>query len=578
MTFKRLSAFLLSSVVSAFLVAGCSKTSTDTANFNDLNGVRPLSPAEQADDFDQLLALFKNYYGPYQYKENLFGINIEQTLKDLKAKAQTSKTDEEFAGYVMQMGATLKDGHVQIRIVNTHSGISRYKIPIVVTPLEGKAIIGDIPKEISALTGLSVGDEILSVDGKSPFDLMKIAVKYRSGATELSNQHFIMYSFFRPSYMTDLVPTSPVATVTGKKADGTVVSYELPWETEKYVKDLDKTVKPTALLNLTVPFASDLNSVFPAHRMQMGQVNPIFVTPQTQETYQFLPVTASEAFRKKYELTDKETPPIYASMYRYDGKNMLLVRMASYYQQDFEPHVYIKGYQALLDQYQGMADVLVLDQTHNPGGSYCSEFYNIFAESNDVQAVQRQRADRKWVNDFMIAWPAELQAMQPNTNPLEIAQSLAFGRIVEQAHERGDFMSEPLPIFTGSKHAVLKKFQWKKPMLVLIDSIAGSCGDIFPMLVKANPRDRVKLFGEPTMGLGGNVEQVGVLNNSRIEVSMTRGLFSAYKENGDYKPEDYIENNGVIPDFPYSVTIKDFRGGYVDYVKAFSEKAVTLVK
>jgi C-terminal processing protease CtpA/Prc len=574
------SKFVLSLLVSGLLASACSNSQhTNTADLNPSNSLRPLTAEEQSNDFDQLLTLFKTYYGPYQYKEKLLGLNIEQLSKDLKVKAQTSKTDEEFAGYVMSMGAALKDGHVQIRIQNTASGISRFKIPMVLTPLEGKAIIGDISKELSESTTLKVGDEVVSIDNQSPFDLAKTSLKYRSAATDLSNLHAVMYALFRPSYMTELVPKSSVATIKAVKADGTTVSVEVPWETEKYNKDFDKVMNLTkGPLNLTVPFASDFNAVMPAHRMQMGQVNPIFITPQTQEAYQFLPLTTSEAFRKKYELAPNEKPPIYASMYRHAGKNILLVRIASYAQEDFSNAVYLKAYQALLDQYQAMADVLVLDQTHNPGGSYCADFYNIFAQANDVQSVERVRADRKWVNDFEIIWPQEMLKEDPKTNPVDLAQNVAFGRIVERDYDKGEFLSEPIPLFTNSKHAVLKKFQWKKPMLVLIDSLAGSCGDIFPMLVRANPRPTVKLFGETTMGLGGNVEEVGVLNNSRIPVYMTRGLFTAFKENGDYQPGDFVENNGVAPDYPYSHTIQDFRAGYVDYVKTFSTKAAELVK
>jgi C-terminal processing protease CtpA/Prc len=113
-------------------------------------------------------------------------------------------------------------------------------------------------------------------------------------------------------------------------------------------------------------------------------------------------------------------------------------------------------------------------------------------------------------------------------------------------------------------------------MLVLADELAGSCGDIFPMLVKANKR--AKIFGQPTMGLGGNVEEVGVLNNSRIAVRMTRGMFSPFQENNLYTDDVFVENNGVKPDISYTHTIEDFRNGYVDYVKTFSEKALEQIQ
>ncbi|MBC7372171.1 MAG: hypothetical protein H7326_11430 [Bdellovibrionaceae bacterium] len=570
----------ISLFVSSVLFVACSaKENAGSVELKNARGLRPPTADERAQDFDQFLNLLKTYYGPYLYKEKTFGFKIEELAQSLKAESMTAKTDEEFAGYIMKMGAAMRDGHVQISMINSNSGVSRFSIPILITPIEGKAIVADISKEIATLTGLAIGDEVLAIDGAAPFDILKTILHYSSWATDLSNQHLIFRAFYRPSYMTALIPTSSIAMIKAVKADGTAINAEVAWTVERFSKTANNVINvPKGPLNMTVPMASDYNSVVPSHIRQMGQVNPIFLTEQSQNTYKFLPLTTSEAFRKKYELGDKETPPIYASLYRSEGKNVLLVRMASYHQDDFKPAVYMKGYQALLDQYQDIADVLVLDQTHNPGGSYCSDFYNIFGQVNDVQAVEKVRADRKWVNDLMIVWPQEMLKDDPNSNPAEIAATQAYGRIVESAYDKGEFLSEPFPLFSGSKFVTLKKFQWKKPMLVLIDSLAGSCGDMFPMLVKANPRPTVKLFGESTMGLGGNVEDVGTLSGSRIQINMTRGMFSAYKPSGIYEDADFVENHGVTPDIPYSVTVKDFRAGYVDYVKEFTSQAIKLIK
>ena len=249
------------------------------------------------------------------------------------------------------------------------------------------------------------------------------------------------------------------------------------------------------------------------------------------------------------------------------------MRSASYSQSDYKGDVYIKAYMALLSEYENLADVLVLDQTHNPGGSYCASFYDIFANAGDTQGVEKLRADRKWINDLYINWPASIG---PTGNPWDAKQSLAWGSLVEKAYDNGDFLSEPVPLFSGALYSTNMGYKWKKPMLVLIDELAGSCGDMFPMLVKAN--NRAKLFGQRTMGLGGNVEQVGQLNNSRIAISLTRGLFYPYNPNAQPKDTDYIENNGVTPDYEYAHTVSDFRNGYFNYVQSFSQKAIEQIK
>lgn len=191
-----------------------------------------------------------------------------------------------------------------------------------------------------------------------------------------------------------------------------------------------------------------------------------------------------------------------------------------------------------------------------------------------MQGVQKCRADRKWINDLYINWPGEVG---PNGNLWDIKWSQAYGALVEKAYDNGEFLSEPFALFSsGSPYTIQQDYTWTKPMIVLIDELAGSCGDIFPMLVKANKR--ALLFGQQTMGLGGNVEQVGQLNNSRIKISLTRGLFFPFVPNGIAPESSYIENNGVLPDVEYSHTVEDFRNGYVNYIKLFSEKAIEQIQ
>lgn len=561
-----------------FLIAlsACSgnKIEGSVAADSTTSALRPLTAEERTQDFEQLLNLFKTFYAPYQYKEKNLNIQIDSTLKALQAKALTAQTDEELAGYVMQFGATLQDGHVQIVIENSASGIVRYRVPILITPVENKILIGDIKKELTEYSGMEVGDEVVSIDGKAPTEWLKTILKYRSNATPLANRHAVMYALNRPSYMTDLVPKSAIVEVAAVKPDGTRLSSSFAWEIERYSKEMDRIVSSQAGLDMSSPFAMDYNKAVDSHRLQMGQVNPIFLTAQTQAKYKFVKVYPSDAARAKFGLKDKETPPIYAALYNYQGKHILLVRIATYSPSDYKTSAYMKAYMALLSEYENLADVLVLDQTHNPGGSYCAEFYNIFANDNDVQCVGQLHADRKWINDLKINWPKELLDENPMAYPYDITASVAWGSVVEKTYDAGKFLTEPVPLFSGSSRTRATAYQWKKPMLVLIDSLAGSCGDLFPMLVKANKR--AKLFGENTMGLGGNVEEVGQLNHSRIQVRMTRSLFFPLRPDGAYVTEDYVENHGVAPDYPYSISVQDFRSGMVDYVKTFSDQAVKL--
>jgi C-terminal processing protease CtpA/Prc len=109
---------------------------------------------------------------------------------------------------------------------------------------------------------------------------------------------------------------------------------------------------------------------------------------------------------------------------------------------------------------------------------------------------------------------------------------------------------------------------WTKPLVVLIDELAASCADVFPMLIKNN--HAAPLFGRRTMGAGGNVEGFGPLTNSLATLSLTRGTFTSHQDDEAYVPSDFVENNGVQPDIEHIITASDFRTGFVDYMAHFS--------
>lgn len=563
--------FLFVSLTSLMLgLSSCNPSGySDKSNAEVAANLRQLTQNERAQDFDQLLSLFKSYYGPYDYKKTKINVDIEKIALSLKEQASKAETDEEFAGYVMQLGAALKDGHVQIGIKNTSTGISRYAIPVLLTQVENSTLVGDIDAALSKAVNIEKGDEVLEVDEQTPESYLPTILKYKGWATQKSEQHIIYNLLSRSSYMTDLVPTRSAVKLKVKKTDGTILIQEIPWIVKKYNPDLDASLKKSQdLFDFKVKQADEMNSVV-STIAQMGAVDPFFVTAKSQKIYNFVPVYPSDASRKNMGLASTEKPPIYAALYRYQNKNILLVRSASYSPSDFRSDIYLKAYAALLAEYQSIADVLVLDQTHNPGGSYCAEFYELFAQATDRQAVQKCNTDRKWINQLSVDIPAMAQKLDQAWAG-RIYQAMAS--TIEIAYDKGLRLSETIPLFTENNYVNSKNSVWKKPMIVLIDELAGSCGDIFPMLVKANKR--ALLFGQQTMGLGGNVENVGTLYNSQISINMTRGLFTTYKENGNYIESDFVENNGVMPDISYSHTVKDFRGGFVDYIKAFSTVAV----
>jgi len=240
----------------------------------------------------------------------------------------------------------------------------------------------------------------------------------------------------------------------------------------------------------------------------------------------------------------------------------------------YDNEAIMKHYRAILDQYDSAVDVLVLDQTHNGGGSYCEEFFSLFIQDEKNGFVQKCNADRRWVRGFK-DWAEAGEGFMKVDEQLRQSY-LENSTKVEQAIDRGDGLTEALPLMRYRQSRPDKFYTWKKPMLVLTDELAGSCGDAFPMLIKNNKV--AKIFGERTMGLSGNVEIAAELNHSGIKARLTRGLFTTYDPTGVYPKELFIENNGVAPDYPYQFDISDARNGFVKYLEAVSNTAIEQIK
>lgn len=529
-----------------------------------------MSAQEATEDFRELVSKFRTYYGPKAYKEKRFNFNFETWAKEIEAKVALATTDAEIFGLYAQFISRFKDGHVGIRFLANSSGQEGYSIPVFVTPVAGKFLVAHVGEKL-ATTKIEKGDEILKVDGQTPNDILRTILKYSALATDDSELHLVFKMFDRPFYMSELRPTKNTARVEFAKPDGTRMSEDLVWTVKSQVTDrlvLDG-------LSLTAPLLEEMRSSAAGNTiMSMAHPKPFFLTEQVQDAYKFRQVTANDEFRKKFSLAETDKPNIHAYLYKFEGKTILLVRSFIYSHSDFPNLTYLRAYKAIMDQWQDVADVLVLDQTHNGGGSYCEEFFRLFINEQKDGFVQALNVDRKWITDLRSEqWGKDISkdlGLPENTRAFQ-----AMGSVVEVAYDRGDKLTEPLPIIGGNKKVSPADFTWKKPMLVLVDELAGSCADAFPMLIKNN--QVAKIFGKRTMGLGGNVEAFD-LTHSRTQIRLTRGLFTNNRDDNNYTDERMIENNGVTPDYSYEHTVDDFRAGFVEYVKAFSKKAVEQIK
>jgi len=115
-----------------------------------------------------------------------------------------------------------------------------------------------------------------------------------------------------------------------------------------------------------------------------------------------------------------------------------------------------------------------------------------------------------------------------------------------------------MPLDEGDVINPHPKYQYTKPILVLIDHMCFSGGDFFPAIMHDNKR--ALLFGSRTTGAGGFKNIFSFPNIHGIgDFSLTGSI--AERKNGEV-----LENLGVTPDILYQITIDDLRNGYQGYI------------
>jgi C-terminal processing protease CtpA/Prc len=571
---------LIAGALTVAALVGCTNsTNTPVHTVSaDTPQLRSLRTDEVLADFDMMIAQFRTFYGPLEYKEARFGWKFDELATEYRAKLGTATTHAEKMGVFKQFMTRLQDGHVSVQFKQLAESAKTYAIRIIVTPIEGQAVVAVTSPQLAEL-GIQRGDIVKSIDGRPTMDYLKDILKYESMANEVSNQHLIFKVFLRPFYMAELAPTKPTAMVEFQSAAGEAYSREITWQVQtegdlpKYDLTLNKRNNYVSVGALELQaFEKMVNS--DATVNEFGQETPFFVNDRTKRYFGLRQVKPNEEYLKKYGADVAKEPKlvlpgIFAALYKHKNKTILLVRQASYSNADNT--LRSKYYRALLDQYEPFADVLVIDQTHNPGGSldYAVDFFSLFVDGEAKNMINFLRADRQWIFKLN-AWATETD---PKLLSEEARQYLLAAKMVEKAYDEGKNLSEPVPL-AGTKLISHTDYTWKKPVLVLADELAGSCGDIFPMLMKRN--SVAPIFGQRTMGLGGNVEAIAPLQNSRMEIRLTRGLFTTWEPSGNYDAASFVENNGITPDLPFAISLRDFRMGYLEYVNAFSAAAAAL--
>ena len=556
-------------------IVSCTPSQSTPANIES-NGdlLTDLPRTEARQDTEQLGKTLSALYGPYEYKEELFGLDIARMMRQAMWTIQQGDSDAEVFSLWQKALAKLDDGHVSISFIDNSSPISLYYIPCLPVPVQGRAIITGCAPTVPSV---APGDELLAIDGEPIADIVTRIDPYLGLANSRSRLHISYLSLMqRPFFMVDVQPDpSQPATLTLRRSDGSTYDTSADWLLNYFV---DPSLgQMTKIAGDVMAFAPDVaRQKFAAEHSDafifaLGAPQPFFLTPPVVATYGMRAAGASEATMAKYGLTPETFPTdVFSARYNHNGKELLLIRVSDYVPPD--PELRLNAYRAILDEHDDAVDGLVIDQTNNPGGSviYLESLFRLFIDQPQPRMVFATNTDRRWINLFR-------SIAQIAPTPEEAQAALTYASLIEQAYDEGRALSDrvPVPVVNGPGYTMAPDalYNWPgdKPILLLINELAGSGGDAFPMLMTRSGTSQA--FGATTWGLGGNVEEVAQLLHSGATLRVTRSLFTSYRADGNYTTDFEIENNGIspTPGLEHEITLDDFQAGFTDYVGAFSQ-------
>lgn len=221
---------------------------------------------------------------------------------------------------------------------------------------------------------------------------------------------------------------------------------------------------------------------------------------------------------------------------------------------------------------QKHGDALVIDLTNNPGGYV---FYMYALLSTLSSTPLKLPVERKTIiQEDLYRFLNMLKVFSHNKTPSDLLLGYQITpdvkrQITHHVHQLFDIWSEgyaftpPMHLLGIDKIMPHTDFQFTKPIVVLIDELDFSCGDLFPAILQDNKR--ALLFGQKTAGAGGTVISFDTWSRFGIKsYSLTQSL--VYRHGG--QP---IENYGVTPDVVYEITEKDLTEDYRGYVDALNE-------
>jgi len=539
------------------------------------NQAQPISKRQELmlNDLGYIQNLFQTAYAPMEWKKENFGFDVEQEIAKVKARVLQKNTlsIKEFQEILKNLCNSIKDYHVVIKFYSTESA----NLPFRLQGAEGKYFISAIKNKNFPF---SVGDEIISFNGE-PIHLAIEAFK----TTISSDNHFLtdqalaeMYFTIRSGEYADKISKGPVTLIIKEALSGKLITYETQWNyQEEKILDcmMQRAIKAT--------FPGSFTNFLPSNNL--WAFNDHLMTPH----YERLADIRSGENEPSVALGAKKNmiPPLgeilwqapeemnfYAYLFALpNGKKGGYVRIPTYL---LNGNKAAQEFAEIIQLLQAESEVLVIDQLNNPGGRTKLLYTLLSMLSNQPLKLPKDRYRLNQETIYVAFGDIDLFSDTKDDKDAQdrMGTLTMNGYPVDYIYIQGLLKFCTQLIDTWNQGKIFTDFFYQdgietirpstiacytKPILVLINSLDFSCGDLFPAILQDN--QRATLMGSRTAGAGGSVEKFFFRNLNGIK---SLSLTTSFTERSNGQP---LENLGVTPDIPYEVSAIDLQNNYIEY-------------
>lgn len=565
-----------------------------------------LTTDQKVTDFTQLAALYARNYGPYEVKRDLFGFDL-YNVKPWLDQVRASKTDLEFYDICAKYVASLRDSHDEFTI---RSGYEPY-LPMSVDIYDGKVLIDGIDRSLLPLASypFRVGDELVSIDGKSMQDWIKELDPYTAnGGSNAVSRARIAANMAIDRYQGWWV-TSPLsmgdktsATLVVKRQSGDSETYEVKWQIlgtpvmgegpiPAFPNAAVKRLPRTQQNSLVRRPKGDVEDALDANPWGLGTLPAEEVAPEVIPDYlaaqRLLTVaepvsTESGSLSPFGSIAPAFNPPsnfrlrlgARSSDFFLSGTFTIGSRTVGYIRiPTMSPSSTTAAFSQFTSEiayFQANTDGLVVDVMANGGGSLCyaQNLTSALMPRTFRGAAYYIRATQFWISIFS----SSLTNAKLNNAP-EYIQVLygEYLKQIKQAYSENRGMTGAVPICSVSfdtpplQDTSGNNLAYTKPVLVLTDNFTLSAAEFFTMMLQ--DEGRATIYGTITDGGGGNVNSFNAGAFSEGQTRITQSLITrkAPVAVGSFPAVNYYDGIGIAPDIQADYMTKEnlLNGGSV---------------